>query len=497
VESQPNADSATNAHRTWLLLGLVIIAGAALRLCALDAQSLWNDELSSWAQSNYATLTDVIELGVRNDVHPPGYQLALYFVIHGIGDSETALRLPSAIAGVLAIAAIYALGLQLYSQREALIAAALLAFSYQPIYFSQEARAYSLLLLFSILSTHFWFRITRALDGERAIGVGAQLAYLACAITTSYLHYFGLLLVAVQLAGWAALFVARPRALARVAPLGLLVAAAYVPWLPYFLEEFGAVRTHFDEPGFHTLTRYWRFLFYNPGEQLKWFALAVFAIAAGRGLAEATRAPERRPLRAVLTSPTALLIAWLVVPLAIAFVRSKMSLPMINDRNLLISLPAAFLLFARAITAIIRDVRLQAVTTGAIVAIMLHGLFVTGRYYTEPRKEQFREAAQVVALREHEFPNATVIAHAWSKGKFDYYLERLGADARVDLLAGTADDLDRLRAHLAERRPTHVWFLLGHQQPDPTFIKTLDRDLDLLSHTPLHGTFTRLYRIPQ
>ena len=85
MESRPNPDSATNHSRSspvWLLLGLVIVAGAVLRLYGLDVQSLWNDELSSWAQSNYATLADVIELGVRNDVHPPGYQLTLYYVIH-------------------------------------------------------------------------------------------------------------------------------------------------------------------------------------------------------------------------------------------------------------------------------------------------------------------------------------------------------------------------------------------------------------------------------
>jgi len=281
----------------------------------------------------------------------------------------------------------------------------------------------------------------------------------------------------------------------RVATLSLLVAAAYLPWLPYLLEEFGAERMHFEDPGLQTFAGHWRFLFYNPGEQLKWFALAVFAIAGGRGLAQWLRASQRTSLRSVLTSPTALLLAWLVIPFAIAFARSKLSLPMITNRNLIISLPAAFLLFARAITTIVRDSRLQAVTTGAIVAIMLHGLFVTGRYYTQPRKEQFREAARVVAEREHEFPNATVVAHAWSAGKFDYYLERLGADARVDLMAGTTEDLERLRAHLASRRPTYVWFLLGHLQPDSVFMQTLDRDLDLVFHVPLYRTFTRLYKV--
>ena len=103
------------------------------------------------------------------------------------------------------------------------------------------------------------------------------MGYVACAIVTIYLHYFGLLLVALQLAGLFALSAAQPRQLARVACLALAVALAYVPWLPYFLEEFELEHIHLEEPGLHTLSGYWRFLFYNPGEHLKWFAAAVFA----------------------------------------------------------------------------------------------------------------------------------------------------------------------------------------------------------------------------
>ena len=47
------------------LLGAIVIAGSVLRFYGLDAQSLWNDELSSWRQSHQTTISAVIENGVR------------------------------------------------------------------------------------------------------------------------------------------------------------------------------------------------------------------------------------------------------------------------------------------------------------------------------------------------------------------------------------------------------------------------------------------------
>jgi len=480
--------------RVLLLLTVVVLAGVGLRFYGLDAQSLWNDELSSWERSNQPSLAAVIEKGVRHDPHPPGYQIMLYGVERFLGDSETLLRLPSALAGVFAIVAMFFLGNRLYSPREGLIAATLVAFSYQPIYYSQEARAYSLLLLFAILSAHFWFRIFQRLEARRSQEFGALLGYAVCAIVSTYLHYFGLLLVAVQLGGLVVLGATRPRQLGWVAGLGAVVVAAYVPWLPYLFEEFGRQGIHIEEPGLHSLFSYWRFLFYNPGDHLMWFVAAVFAIATVRSLASRDQGSPRWWVRARPSSKTLLLVAWLVVPFAIAYIRSKLSLPVITNRNLIISLPAAFLLFSHALTRTVETVRLQALSVLAMVGILLFGLFVSGGYYRLPRKEQFREAALVVVEREAEFPDARIIAHAWSKGKFDYYLERLGAESRVDLKAGMAADVERVRAYLAAENPEHVWFLLGHMQPEVPFIEFLDHELELVAHFPFYGAFVRLYR---
>jgi hypothetical protein len=192
-----------------------------------------------------------------------------------------------------------------------------------------------------------------------------------------------------------------------------------------------------------------------------------------------------------------MLVAWWVLPFAVAFVRSKLATPMLTDRNLLVSLPAAFLLLARALTFTLPHLRLQAVTVGAMVALLLHGLFVTGAYYTRPRKEQFREAAGLVARLERELPNARVVAHGWSRSYFDYYLARTGASSRVDLAAGLDADVQRLRRFLAEERPDYVWMLAGHRLPERAFMQALDGSLELVFHQPLVGAFARLYAAPR
>jgi uncharacterized membrane protein len=56
------------------------------------------------------------------------------------GDSGAALRLPAALFGVASLGAVYALGREVVGRREGLLAALALAFSYQHVWFSQNAR---------------------------------------------------------------------------------------------------------------------------------------------------------------------------------------------------------------------------------------------------------------------------------------------------------------------------------------------------------------------
>ncbi len=130
----------------WLLL--IILSGAFLRFYHLGFPSLGNDELETLRMSDYNSISSMINEGIVPDVHPPGFQLLIYIIMKNFGDSEFILRLPSAIAGILSIYVIFLLGKLIFSIREGLYSAVFLAISWCPLYYSQEARSYSLLLLF-------------------------------------------------------------------------------------------------------------------------------------------------------------------------------------------------------------------------------------------------------------------------------------------------------------------------------------------------------------
>jgi uncharacterized membrane protein len=475
------------------LLGAIVLGGSALRFYRLDAQSLWSDELSSWRQSHQTTISAVIENGVRPTPYPPAYPVLLYFVEEHVGESEIALRFPSAVAGMLSIIAIFLLAKQLYSVREAILAAGLMAFSYQPIYYSQEARAYSLLLLFSILSSHLCFRLREQLEARDRVSASTASAYVACAVTTQYLHHFGLLLVAIQLVALGALFAFRPRALARIVAISAAIIVAYLPWTRYLIEDFGEGHDYLPRPGLRSIGEFWRFMYFDTSGLLAWFVALLFCIAAWRWIVDRRHADDG-DFNAWIRSPTTLLIAWLVVPFGLAYLRSLTSSPILNNRNLIISLPAAVLLLARALTCVLRTDRLQVLVASAIAAVLIYGPFIKGGYYRYPRKEQFREAAAEVAARSAELTDVRVIAYAWDPDSFDYYLERSGAPNRVSLLAGIEQDIPRTEAFLDEEAPDHVWFLAGHRRPDQAYIQFLDRKLEFVDHVPLYGAFARLYR---
>ena len=86
------------------------------------------------------------------------------------------------LAGWLCILTIYLLGKRLYSEREGIIAALFFAVFWAPIYFSQEARVYSMLILLSILTSYFWWGVMLGLRYARDLPTRDAALYVICAI---------------------------------------------------------------------------------------------------------------------------------------------------------------------------------------------------------------------------------------------------------------------------------------------------------------------------
>jgi hypothetical protein len=92
------------------------------------------------------------------------YSLLAHGSVRWLGESPTTLRLPALAFGLASLWATVRLGERFVGRREAWLSAALLAVAYHHVWFSQNARGYTILLFATLLSTDC---LMRGLDGGR------------------------------------------------------------------------------------------------------------------------------------------------------------------------------------------------------------------------------------------------------------------------------------------------------------------------------------------
>lgn len=141
-----------------LKTGLLCVAVAAvLRFYHLGTQSLWIDEGYTLTFSDTRSIATTVRLVLDSngtERFSPLYPLLMQGVIQLFGNSEWALRGFSAICGVAAVIAVMAAAAAFFDRRTALLAGVLMASSSYAVWYSQDARPYSLLLL--LVSLQLW-----------------------------------------------------------------------------------------------------------------------------------------------------------------------------------------------------------------------------------------------------------------------------------------------------------------------------------------------------
>jgi len=139
------------------MIYLILLVGLILRLISLN-QSLWLDEATT-ALVAKMPLSNIFNNFLPNDVHPPLYYLIVKYWSFVFGTSEVALRIPSVLFGLGTIYFTYLIGKKIFNEKTGLLAAAFLATSGLAVYYSQEARMYSLAAL--LVSLSIWLFINK------------------------------------------------------------------------------------------------------------------------------------------------------------------------------------------------------------------------------------------------------------------------------------------------------------------------------------------------
>lgn len=387
--------AADDGRYNVLILVLIVAVGIALRLPGLR-ESLWYDESYTWIQTRDLDVIRTLIL-TADDTYPPLHNLLTLPFLAVFGQGEIVLRLPSLVFGVLAIPAMYWVGSISAGRRAGLIAALLMALAPFAIRYSQEARMYALLMLAATLHSGailLWLRLLSWRNVLAVIGSGAMLLYSHPygAIAAASVASGAMVAVLLDRTGWR-----------RALMLVLLYAAIAVTFLPWFLVSLGVAQRLIEE-GFWidrpTLVRALGMIREVAGG---WFGLSVLAVGgviAIASLLSATILPEDRQGR----QATIVLLGLAVGPIAIGFIASQVTTPILLSRYLICSLPAWIAL------ASIGYVRIAAGRVVSLVGLVLVGGLSVGalaQFRYPIQAEDWRSAARY--LRDNLQPTSCLV----------------------------------------------------------------------------------------
>jgi len=130
---------------------------------------------------------------------PPLHYFLVHFWVKLFGASETSIRMPSVLAGVASVGLMYLLLKRLCGEWAGVAGALLLALSPYHIHYSQEARAYALMVCLALWATLQLVKLIESPTPSRAIVYALLLSALL------HTHLYGAMVVAAHVATYVTL----------------------------------------------------------------------------------------------------------------------------------------------------------------------------------------------------------------------------------------------------------------------------------------------------
>lgn len=462
----PNQPSSRITWRSSItLISLFAFIAFFLRIFDLSKQSLWYDE----AFSVYLAHFDLATITARTaaDIQPPLYYYLLNVWMTLAGDSEFAVRFLSLFFGVLTIPLMYITARRLFNSTAALFAVILATFSALYLWYSQEARMYTLITFLGLLSS---YALLRALSPSPLVGRGGTysdadvarqsvagarhghegrwwIVFVVANVAAVYTHYFAFTLLAFQflyaflvlLRGSKAL--GNPRsALCNTLLAFAAILIAFLPWIPFMLNRLGEDASYFrgelklDEAVRHIVINF------SVGESVLeniaqyiapgWLVVLVVVMIGYLISRSRTDQPTNRPTNGLLFS-----FLYLVVPLALLLFLFSRN-PKFNARYLMLASPGFFLLLAAGLASLLAFVRskniLARVSSAVALLLAFSFLLLTSLYsitnaYFDPAftKADFRGVANFISANAQD-DEAIILTSGHLFPAFDYYYRGAG-----------------------------------------------------------------------
>lgn len=467
IKEKPSVRGSENRSiLVWLVVVFGLI-GLFLRLYNLDNESLWLDE--GWSiRVAHMNLVQIYQETSAYDVNPPLYFFILHFWINLIGDNEFSVRFLSVIFGFLSILMIYILGSLIFDKKIGFISSILLALSPFHVYYSQEARYYSLMMLLALLSIFFFIKLLNRMSFSLLIG------YILFNTLLMYTHTYSLFIIIFENIYILSIFFLKKIndfELKRWISLQVVLFILYLPWIFSLLGAIFRVQSGYwlHEPSMRNLLS--PFKAYSGGDLL---LLSLFLMLLTFSLINIEKVKAQSKINKIY-----LLSGLMLTPIILPFIISKISTPIYLSRYTITASIPFYILAARGIN----NINYKYIKIFIIIFIIVLSLNSIGEQYTNVDKSQWREAANYIDLNAH--PGDLLLFHQGynQEDVFDYYSKR--NDLEKKQFTNDRDKIDdenikdlvfTLQSH------NRIWVILSHDKDKGLIKKTLNGSYNLSYH---------------
>ena len=391
---------------------VVVLTGASLGLGFFDLtkKSLWLDEGYSWLNSDQS-LSTISHIARQDGWHLIPYYLVVHSMISLFGDSVFVLRAPSVVAAGLTVPLLYLLVSRLGGRLAGVYAGLLFVVSEPLVYWQQNARDYTFVVLFAVGS------VLAEVVGLQTQKIWPFVVWVIVTGAGCYTHPEMLFVVPPELLVWFFWGTKRTRII-----LGVFAGAGALLSLPVIGQAtHGAVYqvSFLNGPNHESATEIASFLASAAGTAAPvtaadhallgiTFGIAVIGVALlGSDFVENGCRSENLGL--------ALTLAWLVMPVLASWLGSETGHPSFLDRYVIVSLPAA-----SAVVALVA-VRIEPRALGAFAVVYMTifrgGLVVHAYHY---QIDDYR-AATAYVLSETRPGDCITFSSDGGRMLYDYY----------------------------------------------------------------------------
>jgi mannosyltransferase len=374
----------TAANPVGLSVVAMTLVAAVLRIATLGEQSVWYDEAHTMLLI-HGSFSRMLSLIHQHETTPPLYFIIAWLWAHVVGYSAFAVRLISAVAGALVVLLAFLIGRRLASIRAGLIAAALTTLSPMLMWYSQEARAYSLMVLLSSVALLAFAEL------REKISVRWLCIWVASAILALGTHYFTALALVPE-AVWLLVSNYRDKRIYLALLLTACAGAALIPEMShqaYAVVNGGWIAT-VPLGARAQATGLWQLL--GPSRIATPAVLTIDLLVVALAAILIIRSPRARRV----ARPTAVILAAGLVIFALVMVTGH---DVLDPRNLL----ALWLPMTLTISIGLADLEPRVARVCAVGAICLAGLVTILAVSLDPRLQRpdWRRVAQIIGNKPH------------------------------------------------------------------------------------------------